>query len=255
MEIVDRDIDGEEETAARLSSSHQAGTAPWRAAKEDASQRLVSYEEPAAERRDIRQTPPEAEPRKVTLDGNTVNEEAFQAELDSIDLEISKMVVEEPTAWSFSELHTRAQVALSRAQTALERGRARLVLSKITRFEAIRDRYEAVAQAQSETDKLNELASASAAPSVPLGGSYAPRFDGSGRLIAIVSPRVGAPQFALIDNSGNIVTYLTASPGVGLRPYIGRHVGISGTRGYIPEYKAQHLTARRVTVLDQPLLR
>ena len=67
-----------------------------------------------------------------------MNEDAFQAEIDQIDLEISQMVAEEPTVWEFADLHTRAETAVSRAQTALERGGARLVLAKIERFQEIK---------------------------------------------------------------------------------------------------------------------
>jgi hypothetical protein len=221
--------------------------------EEVTAERSASYDEPQPEEPAKLERLPLADvTSRPSIEGNTVNEDAFQAELDAIELEVSRMVVEEPTVWSFTELKTRAEITLARAQTALERGRARLVLGKIERFEQIRDRYQTVAVAQADTDRLNGMTANDGAASSAMPRDTSTRFDGSGRLIAVVSPRIGAPQFALTDETGNVRTYVTAAPGVGLRPYLGRQVGISGTRGYIPEYKARHLTAKRVLLLEQP---
>ncbi len=48
-------------------------------------------------------------------------EEAFQVEIDAVDLALSSMVVEEPSAWQFDDLEHRAETALDHAQTALRR--------------------------------------------------------------------------------------------------------------------------------------
>ena len=218
--------------------------------------RLASFEQGQDPRQTDSILPPDVAPPRPYSD-NTVNAEEFQAELDAVDLEISQMVAEEPTAWTFAELRTRAETALARAQTAIERGRARLVLNKINRFEEIRLRYETVTEVQSETDLLNaQIANApSMAEQAPPPSDSGPRFDGTGRLAAILAPRVGQPQFALLDETGQVRTYITAAPGLTLRPYVGRYVGIDGTRGFMPELKAQHLTAKRLTLLNGPIVR
>jgi hypothetical protein len=195
---------------------------------------------------------------------NTANADAYQMDLEAIDLEISKMVAEEPTAWSFAELQTRAETAVARAQTAIERGRARLLLAKIVRFEDLRQRYQTIANVQSQTDRINaNLAMQAPETMVPAAAQVdisprrgeLERFDGVGRLMAVQSPRVGQPQFALIDAAGQFRTYLSPAPGVILRPYVGQQVGVSGSRGFMPQLNAQHLTAKRITVLEAPLVR
>ena len=47
----------------------------------------------------------------------------FQTEIDSINLAVSAMVVEEPTVWSFDDLDKRAEAALDHAQYAVHAGR------------------------------------------------------------------------------------------------------------------------------------
>lgn len=191
--------------------------------------------------------------------GNTVNEGAFQAEVDQIDLEISQMVAEEPTVWDFGDLRTRAQTAVSRAQTALERGRARLVLAKIERFQEIKERFERVADVKTESTAREAELTAAIVAKPEVSPAVRPdamaRFDGAGRLTSVVSLRVGTPHFALVDETGAVRTYVTPAPGVNLRPYVGRQVGVTGNRGFMPEFNTQHLTARQITLLEQPLMR
>ncbi|NLE38107.1 MAG: hypothetical protein GX621_08800, partial [Pirellulaceae bacterium] len=60
---------------------------------------------------------------------------------------------------------------------------------------------------------------------------------------------------ALVDESGNVTCYVTPSPGMNLRHYEQRTVGITGTRGYIPEQRAPHVMARHIDVLEGRTLR
>ena len=71
--------------------------------------------------------------------------EEFRAELERIDLELSLMVVQEPAVSSFDSLRRRTNVLLDQApQTAVERGNAGLLASKIARFDDIEQRQDAV---------------------------------------------------------------------------------------------------------------
>ena len=179
--------------------------------------------------------------------------EQFRAAIDEIDLAISNMIVEDPSAWSFDEVREQAEAALSQAQTAVERGHARLLLGKIARFEDIQARYGSVAAGP-----------ANLAPDQPISGTSRdaasnltavprrpepPRFDGTGRLANVLSQRVGAPQYALLDEAGAIRMYVSAAPGGTLKQYVGQHVGIVGVRGFHSQMNAAHVTARQVSVL------
>jgi hypothetical protein len=69
------------------------------------------------------------------------------------------------------------------------------------------------------------------------------------------SQKPGAPRYALLDEAGDVRCYITPAPGVNLQNYVGKQVGVTGTRGYVPEQHASHLMARHITSLDGPLLR
>jgi uncharacterized protein YgiM (DUF1202 family) len=176
----------------------------------------------------------------------------FQAELDRIDLELSMMVVEDPSAWSFDAMRIRGETLLDRAGDAADRGKARLLLNRIARFDDIKQRYDSVTAMREQNAKSNRFLAGlqktmeTAAAKVDPDG----QFDGVGQLQMVFSPKVGSPRFALVDEAGNVRYYVTPAPGVNLQNYVGRQVGITGTRGYMPEQKAQHITARHISSLE-----
>ena len=186
--------------------------------------------------------------------GGRVSPEQFQKAMDDLEVEISAMVVEEPTVWDFAELRQRADALFQQAQTATERGQARLVLGKIARFDDIRDRYKKVVTLQSDMTRADRRLARLSRISPPTGDP-AGRFDALGRLAWVPSPKPGTPQYAVMDPAGNVRCYVSPAPGVNLRTYVGQNVGINGTRGFMPEQNAAHLMARHVTLVDEATLR
>lgn len=176
----------------------------------------------------------------------------FDDRLRQLETELSMVVVAEPAAWSFDALKQQAEALLAAAQTAAERGRARMLFNKIVRFEDLRARYLAIAALRRQTEQSNQnLAALGAQASRAMLASAADgRFDGVGQLMRVVSPKVGAPRYALLDEEGQVRCYVSPAPGVNLRHYLGQRVGVVGTRGYIPEQQAVHVLARHVQPLE-----
>jgi hypothetical protein len=183
--------------------------------------------------------------------------EAFQAELNRLELELSQMVAEVTDVWSFDSLRIGAESLVEAAETAVDRGKARLLVSRINRFEDIKNRSDKLASLREETDRADKYI-AGLRTTVRQAKDYVAgddRFDGVGRLEQVPPTKPGVPRFALLDDAGNVRTYVTPSTGVNLQKYVGQEIGIVGHRGYIPEQKAQHLTASHITVLDGQVLR
>jgi len=196
----------------------------------------------------------DSDPRRRDID--------FAAELADIELRISQMVAEEPTVWSFARIRDRLELLLDEAPTAIERGRVRNVLNRLATFEDIRERYAYVADVMAQTDRRNAalgspggtrlpIGSRTNKPAVPTAARLASTasFDGKGILKPVISKRTDAPRFALVDDLGDVTSFVTPAPGVNLQPYVGRHVGLVGTRGYMPDLRKPHVMAKRVTVL------
>jgi SH3-like domain-containing protein len=186
-----------------------------------------------------------------------ISPEQFQAKLEEIDMELSVMVIEEPTVWTFDEMQQRTEALLAQANTALERGRARVLLNKLSRFEDIRSRYHTLTATRQQTEHANRrLAGLRPRDRRGAGGNQPEsRFDGEGELIRVVSPKLGAPRYALVDELGEVRCYVSPAPGVPMRHYLGRRVGVTGSRGYMPEQHARHVMARHISVLDDRRLR
>jgi len=187
----------------------------------------------------------------------SLSPEEFQGEMDRIGMMLSVMVAEEPTVWEFGTLQQSSDMLVKQAETALERGRARVLVNKIARFEDIKLRYDKVNRLRDETETSNHQL----AQLVPkdrgdrLGSDTEGRFDGIGRLTRVKSSNLGAPRYALVDSSGDVHCYVSPAPGVNLRHYEGSRVGINGSRGYMPEQRAHHVMAQHISVLDGRQLR
>ncbi len=179
--------------------------------------------------------------------------DSLHDELDSIDMALSAMVIEEPTVWKFDDLDRRAQAALNHAKTAVERGKAHLMLDKLARFEDIQRRAVTIGNIQTDTDRKNFQAGAAvdSHPPVGLAAVEAPaRFDAKGKLAKVESHRPNAPPYALLNGDGEVVAFVSAAPGVNLAGLIGRQIGVNGQRGFMPEFKKPYITALRFEPLD-----
>jgi hypothetical protein len=80
-------------------------------------------------------------------------------------------------------------------------------------------------------------------------------YDAVGTLKPVVSRRPNAPQFALIGDDGQVVSFVTAPPDVNLQAYVGQRVGVRGSRGFMPEFRRAHVVASRVTNLENTLVK
>ncbi|MEX0977634.1 MAG: SH3 domain-containing protein [Pirellulales bacterium] len=167
-------------------------------------------------------------------------------ELEHVDIELSAIVAKDVSQWSFDELHQRVESAINAAQDPLERGRARVLLDKLARFDDIKRRHEALRDTRLENpDRRAADAGVRSRPD--------PRFDATGRLSPVVSQRTGGPQYALIDSSGAVLSFVTPAPGINLRPFVDKQIGVNGQRGYLSDLARQHISVQRVTLLDTQL--
>jgi len=180
---------------------------------------------------------------------------AFHAELDEVNAQLSITLVEEPTAWSLGELSRRAQLLLGRAQTPLEQRNARLLADRIALAEDIKQRFATLKLAGSDATRRREPLAAPAGTQALVARPQATldRFDGVGRLRAVVPAKLGAPRYALVDERGNVRCYVNPAPDVNLSYYVGRRVGINGTRTSAGDQQAELVTARNVTATDSRL--
>ncbi|MBN1911646.1 MAG: SH3 domain-containing protein [Pirellulales bacterium] len=178
---------------------------------------------------------------------------AFQQQLDAADLALSAMVAKNPNSWHFNALLNEAEALHEQAGTAVERGRARVLLAKIDRFADLKRRQDSVNSLLARSPR--RLERTAQRPARPLSDPTDDRYDGTGRLTRVTSTKEGAPRYALVDQRGAVRYYVTPSPDLQLRHYEGRWIGVTGQRAYVYEQQTPHLTAMHVNPIDPPVLR
>ncbi len=238
-------------------------------------ERAATYEEPAKAAAEASTRPKKStgyvSPRLPELNEPEEDERArpravdrpllpFGESLDRLEFELARMLSEEPTVWSFTELDIQAQSLLERARTALERGKVRLLLKKIAQSDDVKQRYAKFVDTEVQLDRREERldglrdepkwndsegTTASARPT-------AKRYDGYGRLGRIITSEPNAPRYALVDDKNNnkVNCYVTPAPGVNLDYYVGRRIGVVGASNYMPNRQARQVMAKHVTPLE-----
>ena len=176
--------------------------------------------------------------------------------LDNLNLQLSFMVAQDVASWDLPRLRERAEAVVDAGNSAVQRGRARLVLDRIRQFEDLQKRRlaagvpdDATSRGKSDLDGLGPVGTGiSAADDPDLLDS---RYDGHGWLMPLHSAKRRAPPFALLDDNGKIIQFVTPAPGLNLRRYVKKNVGIVGQRGFVQSLNMAHVTAERVIDLDR----
>ncbi len=193
---------------------------------------------------------------------------SFESNLTAVDLALSAMVVQDMSIWKFDDLERRGERVLDQAQASDQREHAKQLLDRIAKFADVKHRSDAVALLGTGLDRsrlqltamttppattlpsLSSSAPIATMPSPVVPPGAASRYDAVGKLTSVRSQRPNAPPFALIDASGLPVAFVTPAPGVNLQPMLGHQIGVSGSRGYMPEFQKPHITAMLADPLD-----
>jgi hypothetical protein len=190
-------------------------------------------------------------PRQIDSPAVTggIGADATTRELEQIEVDLSLMLAKDKSVWDLASLEQRTRRLVDQGADPIARGRARLVLEKIKQFENafnVADygpitKGTGPAPATSETTK-------------PVSGSLAdPRYDAKGWLKPVVSRQKEKPvaEYAVVDQDGQPLCFITPSPGLNLHRYLNKQVGIYGRRGYLEELKKPHVVAERIIDLDR----
>jgi len=201
---------------------------------------------------------------------------ASDSQIADLDLALSRMVARSPDLWQLQPLKQRAQQLFNTASTPLQRGEAKLLLDKIEQFINLQLKRQqmpsslpgstggiSLAPASMNTPVSNTTAAAEPAL---LGAEIGDdNFEGVGVLQQVVQryknsvQAQNTPAYALTDDHGNFVAFVSPSPGLNLRRYLKAEVGIRGRRadlaGYDPVTDTvaprPHLVADRVVVIER----
>ncbi|PQO25013.1 hypothetical protein C5Y96_26270 [Blastopirellula marina] len=189
--------------------------------------------------------------------------------LIELELHVSRECIKPVDEWNFKPLKDQAKRLIVEGETPLERGKARLLLEKIEQFNELYERKLATKEAISAAsiplktplvsdEKLGEVEPSSDPAASFKEDGFDPRYDGKGWLMPVITrasstrnPNQYTPPFALTDAQGNVLQFVSPSPGLNLRRYARMQVGIYGQISPLDQYTKQHLTAHRIVVLSR----
>lgn len=185
------------------------------------------------------------------------------SKLAEIEIALSRVVAGPKSTWRLEPLRASAHHLAEHGETIEKRRQAHTLLDQIVEFEEIRIRHEQLGQEQLGIESQVATTSPSVSADEHLKTDAAngvtganltisdPTYDGSGWLMPVVTRRRNVPQYALTDDYGRILKFVTPSPGLNLRRYLRQQIGITGTQRTVPELYRPHLMAERIVVLDR----
>lgn len=183
-------------------------------------------------------------------------------DLADIDLALSLAVTNPPDQMNLAQIRERLRVAAAKTTSQADRLRAEAIDARLTRFEAIHGKYQALASTApadasplrlgSMWSSLSALGTRPVRPGVLPGGGPADgqpawtppsTMETTGRLATVVSRRPDAPRWAIVDDQNTVLVFVTPQAGVNLAPLVGQQVSVRGAQGYMPEYKRPYVVA------------
>lgn len=220
-------------------------------------------------------------PNFAARDFSTPPSDGLSREVQAIQIELQKILSGVPSNQDFQTIAEYANYLIDHGETPIVRGEARILLDRIRQLEierqdalvnaasqrpqnaldasfvsssvqpasSIRSLSQLTGNALSNAWQASESAvqrSLSAASPTEISSHEATTSDASGWLMPVLGANPTQPQYALTDDSGKIISYVSPAPGMNLELYSKQPVAIYGTRGFYPALSARHISADRV---------
>lgn len=228
---------------ARDYLDNDSGAAASRGSAGNRDDRDDIVERPVVRRQ--KQGAPAAQPRSTSRTPRRL--EAQLEELDQLDVRFRAILDKEPLEWDFSQLEQDYRALRSEVDSANTQQMIDVRLARIRDHQKTRAEHEELARMAQETLKRDaELAEIQRRHEAKLTTLQQPRFDGAGIVQRSALNRKGAPPYVLLALNGRVLAYLVPAPGVSLEPWVGRSVGVNGSRIPHPDLKADLITVTRL---------
>lgn len=198
----------------------------------------------------------------------TADRSFLMEELADINLELTTEVAQPPEFWSLDELQGRAQAVIDASNVASVRDQAQRLLARVAQFQDVQRRGASMARGVTKVDNATLMAKLprTGAGSMPglspsVGtrnfmaqsgmGNRTATYDGAGWLMPVVTAKRGLPRYVLTDDRGSVLQFVTPQPGLNLKSYVRKKIGIYGNKSYLPSFERPHLLAERIVSLNQ----
>ena len=213
--------------------------------------------------------PLDVQPASFTLLDNTSDEVIAAAplprDLGELENYLSQMVAQKTADWKLSPIRDQV-LQMFNAAPAQERPQWESLMARIQQFQDIHQQRLRLADTSFRTvprrlkningdvlplqtsDITKDLVDPSTQGKLSAEAQRT-AYEETGYLMEVHSSRRGAPEYALVDEQGDVKIFVTPVPGLNLAHYLTKHIGVFGRRGYIYRLKTQHITITRVVDL------
>jgi hypothetical protein len=197
--------------------------------------------------------PSRTQPVSLGTPGNAgLGDRQLEEQLAQIEVDLSLMLAQDKSLWNLAPLRERVETLVEQGSDPIARGQARLLLDKIKQFEAAFDveDYGPLARPLAAAGSTQHVDERQVEAKNPLAD---PRYDAQGLLKPVVSRKTNKPAapYAVVDQDGQPLCFVTPSPGLNLNRYLNKQVGLYGRRGMLEDLKKPHVVAERVIDLDR----
>ena len=213
--------------------------------------------------------PLDVQPASFTLLDNTSDEVIaavpLPRDLGELENYLSQMVAQKTADWELSPIRDQV-LQMFNAAPAQERPQWESLMARIQQFQDIHQQRLRLADTSFRTvprrlmningdvlplqtsDITKDLVDPSTQGKLSAEAQRT-AYEETGYLMEVHSSRRGAPEYALVDEQGDVKIFVTPVPGLNLAHYLTKHIGVFGRRGYIYRLKTQHITITRVVDL------
>ncbi len=172
-----------------------------------------------------------------------VEREVREASVEQLQLLFSRLMARGASAAEVEPVVIRARDLTLKPIDQTNAGRARLLVERAQQYQGVARRRDG-----------NTVIRESGIPVIPAGNSLAggaaanaistPEQSAhyeTGYLVQVYSARPNSPPYALTDDAGNTIAYVTPQPGLNLRNHLNSHVRVSGQRGFLQGLNTPHI--------------
>ena len=204
-----------------------------------------------------------AQPKVVSGDSiAAIRAETQGADVERLQLMLSRLMAKTASVHEAQPILEAATNLAERHPDALTVARAKLLVDRVQQYQRIAQQRDGQTFVQNPISIGQTMggfqvgaqsvvpASATVSPPAPPSNTAAqvqsktvapPTPTASGYLVQVYSSRTNSPPYALTDNVGNTITYVSPAPGIDLRPHLNNQISVFGSQGYVQGLKTPHV--------------
>lgn len=192
----------------------------------------------------------------------------LEARVGRLRVDLGLLVSQPIEQWELNALRQRANTLTENAAGTQWEPDVRNLATRITEFEKLKHRYLLMLEGPEDRNRLDgvspvpqssdddaarqhsdsidtNISPVSAITTNGIESNSDNDFIAEGWLVPVHSTKRIAPPFALLDDEGRVRSYVSPMPGLNLRLYQRKYVGLYGQRRYMRSLRAPHVTAER----------